>query len=78
MYKSNIQIVEAKKTGGKAGKGFNKTSTIQVIETVGNMGYSLLKQFRFLVADKTSKQKAMDKASQYVKGLFPNESNEQK
>ena len=59
---NNVIIVEAKKSGGKAGRGYNKTSTIQVIEIVGNMGYNILKQFRFNLMDESSKQKAKQKA----------------
>ena len=66
---SNVNIVEARKTGGKAGNGRNKTSTIQVIEIVGNKGYNILKQFRFNLMDESSKQKAKQKAKEYVNSL---------
>ena len=48
-------------SGGKAGKGNAKTSTVQVVD-----GNFLVKQFRFVVADPESKQRAMQKAWQYI------------
>jgi len=75
VYKNNVKIVEARPTGGKAGKKFNKTSTIQVIDDMSNLGYVKLKQFRFNIKDKASKQRALDKAGEYIKDLFPNNSD---
>lgn len=48
-------------SGGKAGKGHNKTSTVQVMD--GNM---LVKQFRFKVGDSESYRKAREKAKLFI------------
>lgn len=47
-------------SGGKAGTGFNKTSTIQV--RLGNM---IVKQFRFTMDSESSRRAAMRKAREY-------------
>jgi len=77
-YKNNIKIVEARPTGGKAGRHYNKTSTIQVIDDMSNLGYIKLKQFRFKTNDKASKQRAMERAEKFRESLFENESDESK
>jgi hypothetical protein len=48
-------------SGGKAGKGHQKTSTIQV-----RAGSVIVKQFRFVVADQGSRDRAIRKAKDYV------------
>lgn len=48
-------------SGGKAGRGLAKTSTVQVM--CGNM---LVRQFRFTVASEKSKQAAMAKAYAFI------------
>lgn len=65
MSADNIIIRRAKRTGGKAGKGYNKTSTIQVLE-VHEDYYVKLAQFRFKTDDIESYYAAIDKARQYV------------
>jgi len=50
-------------SGGKAGKGYNKTSTIQVMYE-----YFLVKQIRYTVADHNSKMEALKKAISYAIG----------
>jgi len=47
-------------SGGKAGKGLNRTGTIQL------RGYDTMKQFRFVVADPESRKKAMAKAKLFA------------
>lgn len=70
IYKGYI-IKNAKSTGGKAGKGHNKTSTIQVMKD--NM---LIKHFRFLVGNSYSEWKAKEDAKQYIDILLMAESLE--
>lgn len=58
-----VVIKTAKQTGGKAGKGYNKTSTIQVIHLESGM---LLKQYRFNMDDPMSLNAAYSKADSFV------------
>lgn len=58
-----MRIKYANPTGGKAGKGFNKTSTIQVMDDMNCM----VKQFRYNVGDAESENKALNKAKEYIK-----------
>lgn len=51
-------------SGGKAGKGHNKTSTIQVVYE----GVFVVKQIRYNVADILSKNNAIKKALEYAIG----------
>lgn len=51
-------------SGGKAGKGHNKTSTIQVIYE----GMMVVKQIRYTVANPSSKNEAIKKALEYTVG----------
>ena len=53
-------------SGGKAGRGCNRTSTIQV-----RRGRSILKQFRFAVSDSDSRIKAIRKARAFAVELVP-------
>lgn len=48
-------------SGGKAGKGMNDTSTVQV-----RKDSMLKKQFRFKMCDPSSRQKAVEKANQWI------------
>jgi hypothetical protein len=57
------------KGGGKAGKGFNKTGTVQVHEPFNSESYLLKKQIRYSVGDPTSLDKAMQKARAFVDDL---------
>ncbi len=63
-YKGYV-IRQADSAGGKAGRGHNKTSTIQVREPMPD-GYLLKKSFRWRVADRNSLNKAIEKAKKYV------------
>lgn len=47
-------------SGGKAGKGCNKTGSIQIRD-----GFRILKQFRFQVGKQPSYMKAIDKAKAF-------------
>lgn len=49
-------------SGGKAGKGFQVSSTIQV-----RRGNQILKQFRFIVADPASRTAAATKAKTFAR-----------
>ena len=51
-------------TGGKAGKGYNKTASIQVCERMKG-GYRIIKIFRYKIKDPKSKLGASDKAAIY-------------
>lgn len=66
LYKGKI-IKTANPTGGKAGKGFNKTSTIQVLEPSGDM-LTLVKQIRYKVGDSASLETAIKKARDFIDG----------
>ena len=59
-------VLYSNSTGGKAGKGLNKTSTLQVIEKIPP-GYFIKKQFRFTVGNKESENKAIEKAKIFIK-----------
>lgn len=58
----NGYIIRLPTSGGKAGKGRNRTSTVQVRKD----GF-LKAQFRFLVNDATSYRAAMQKAEDFAK-----------
>lgn len=58
--------------GGKAGKGLNKTATIQVRERLQPPNYLLRKQIRYTVGDPTSRFRAVQKAREFIDaGLKP-------
>jgi len=52
----------ARQTGGKAGKGYNKTSTIQVVKDD-----CIVKQFRYTVDDAASFAQVSRKAIDYAR-----------
>lgn len=54
----------ASKSGGKAGKGRNKTSTVQV-----RCDSCVVKQFRYVVGDPASTKAAYDKAGKYAERM---------
>lgn len=58
---SNYEIKLARQSGGKAGKGHNKTSTVQV-----HCDSIIVKQFRFNVDEAGSFKKALAKAQEYT------------
>lgn len=55
-------------SGGKAGRGFNKTASIQVIESTRG-GYFIRKVYRFKIGDLHSKIVARNKARKYLDKL---------
>lgn len=65
-----FEIGPARQSGGKAGFGCNKTSTIQVVYRVNSECFLLIKQFRFKMGDaaetSVSMSKAIRKATDYV------------
>lgn len=63
MKYKGYTITTARPTGGKAGKGCNKTSTVQVF---GPGGTTLEKQFRFKVGGTLSFDTAWQKAKDWV------------
>ena len=60
MFYKGYYIVPSK-GGGKAGKGRNKTASVQVLKPVGN-GNQMMKQVRYTVGDSDSQNKAIRKA----------------
>ena len=58
-----LVIQHPNQSGGKAGKGCNKTSTIQVMNAERTM---LLKQVRYTVGDPESQKKAVIKACKFI------------
>jgi len=61
-------IVRANGRGGKAGKGCNRTTSIQVRESLPLGGYVIVKQFRFGEGC-DSREVATAKAREHVDGL---------
>jgi len=59
-----LLIRKSKPTGGKAGKGCNRTSTIQVFDQKESR---VLKSFRYTVVSRASFRKACDAAIEYAK-----------
>ena len=67
FYKNGYTIKTANPTGGKAGKGKNKTSTIQVLKCSRDFShYFIVRQFRFVVGSELSLRFAIAKAVQYA------------
>lgn len=64
----SYEIRLAKQSGGKAGKGRNKTSTIQVVR-ISRYSGTVVKQFRFNVGELSSFIAAKTKAEEYVKNI---------
>jgi hypothetical protein len=62
-------IAEANARGGKAGRGHNRTSTIQVRQPLQGDNYLLKKQIRYTTVSKESKAGAILTAKQYIDGL---------
>jgi len=65
--KHTYHICDARPSGGKAGKGRNKTSTVQVLDDTDPDCAILLKSFRFNVGSSESHREAWDKARTYVR-----------
>lgn len=53
-------------TGGKAGRGRNVSSTIQVRKQIPN-GYLVVQQYRYVVGAEGSRERAVEKAEKYIK-----------
>jgi hypothetical protein len=64
-YKGHV-VQTASSTGGKAGKGCNKTSTIQVFKEGGQV---IVKAFRFNVGNDESFKSAVRKARVFIDTL---------
>lgn len=67
-YKGYV-IAEADKRGGKAGRGHNRTSTIQVQKPLQGDTYLLEKQIRYTVMSAESKAGAIRTAKEYIDTL---------
>ena len=65
------QLARSGTHGGKAGRGHNKTSTIQVREPAGD-GYFLKTQFRYQTGNSRSESNAIMKARAWVDAQMPN------
>lgn len=61
-------IKHARQTGGKAGKGRNRTSTVQVLKEIGEYDV-LVKHFRYVVGDRESELRAFRKAVEHIDKL---------
>lgn len=61
-----LRIAQSNLRGGKAGRGRNKTATVQVREDICPGEYLLLAQFRYDVADVASIEKAVAKARKWI------------
>ena len=60
------------KSGGKAGRGRNKTASIQVFDKPNPQGaQQMLTFFRYTVASHASRQRALDKAREFIDKLPP-------
>jgi hypothetical protein len=58
-----LRIQYAMQSGGKAGRGLNKTSTIQIRDEIN----CIVKQFQYVVNDSESERKAFRRAKKYIK-----------
>jgi len=66
MKYGGYTIVPANARGGRAGRGHNATSTIQVREDVNDTSYLLKAQFRYTVDSTASRNRAIAKARLWV------------
>lgn len=67
MYETEkimLTIVNAKQSGGKAGKGKNKTTSFQVFDTETRC---VLKSFSYIIGFDSLKQIAHNKAKKYIR-----------
>ena len=64
-----FRIIHARNTGGKAGKGRNKTSTLQLIKRFSPFSYAVIKQFRYTVGNAESLKKANEKAEKALNDI---------
>lgn len=72
MQYKGYEIAESNNRGGKAGRGYNKTASIQVREWLsidretGEKLYSVVKHFSFPVGDSEKRQAAIAKARAWI------------
>jgi len=60
------------KSGGKAGRGRNKTASVQVFDKPNAQGsMQMLRFFRYTVASHASRCRALDKAKEFIDKLPP-------
>jgi hypothetical protein len=71
MNYKGFKIVQSNSRGGKAGRGCNKTATIQVHEDFNATSYLMIKQITFTVGNEESRQKAVQKARDFIDKLPP-------
>lgn len=69
MKYKGYEIVQANRRGGKAGRGCNKTTSLQIREPLMGTNYLLVKQIRFKLEHATSAVKAMAKAMAIIDKL---------
>lgn len=69
MNYKGFKIVQSDSRGGKAGRSCNKTATIQVHEDFNATSYLMIKQIRFTVGNEESRQKAVQKARDFIDKL---------
>jgi hypothetical protein len=62
-----LGINGARPSGGKAGKGHNKTSTVRVMDSGGPGFWRIIKRFRYNVGSAKSYIDAMEKARKYIR-----------
>ena len=67
MRYSGYVIADSDRRGGKAGRGRNKTATVQVREPLSADRYLLRKEFRYTVAaEKLDREAAIAKAKGWI------------
>jgi hypothetical protein len=64
MKINGFEVETSNKRGGKAGRGCNRTATVQVRQPINGDAYLLLKQFRYNTNDNTSFLAALAKAEE--------------
>ena len=62
-------IADSNGLGGKAGRGCNRTATVQVRKALWGGDYLLLKQVRYFVDKPGARQAAAEKARAYVDSI---------
>lgn len=65
MYYKGYTIQDASPTGGKAGKGHNKTTSVQVLERHGE-GFVKLWHTRYKVGDMAARGRAVVRCIEWV------------
>lgn len=62
-------VIHEPSSGGKAGKGFNKTTTIQVRKPMRN-GYLIIARWRVKVGDQQERLEVIEQAKKVIEGLI--------